>query len=1098
MSDLSKREEEILDFWNKELIFEKSLEKPAPRGDYVFYDGPPFASGLPHYGHLLQSAIKDAIARYRTMRGYRVRRQWGGDCHGLPVENLVEKELGIKSKRDIEQYGIEKFNEAARVSIMKDVAGWRKIIPRLGRWVDMDDDYKTMDPSYTESVWWAFKTLFNKGLIYEGFKSMYLCPRCGTTLSNFEVAQGYKDIDDIAVTVKLPLVDELNTSLLVWTTTAWTLPGNAAAAVKADALYVKVKVRDEFFIVAKARAAAVFGGTVEVVGEIVGKELAGKKYLPPFSYFTDEFAKNKNIWRVYAGDFVTMEDGTGVVHIAPAFGADDLALAQKNAVPLVRHVTDEGKFVQKVTDFASMSVKPKGNPRETDEKVAALLKERGVLFKEEKIKHSYPHCWRCDTPLLNWAATSWFVKVSALKSKLLSENAAVGWVPEHVGTGRFHNSIASAPDWAISRSRYWGAPLPVWRNTKTKETRVAGSVLDVLSMARRSGNRYFMMRHGEAAHNATNTLDPNGDPANHLTEKGRGEVIHTATELRRENIDLIVSSPFLRTRETAELVRNELGLSQAVLMIDERLHEYNEQPDMLAVRRRMGDFLFDIERRYVGKNILVVSHGNPLWVLQQVARHRSNTKVFVEKNMLRTAEVCEIPFTPYPHNRDYELDLHRPYIDDLPTGDWKRVPEVFDCWFESGSMPFASAHYPFKKDAFNPKRFFGWGSRGYPADFIAEALDQTRGWFYSLIVLGVGLFGRAPYKNVITTGLILASDGQKMSKRLKNYPDPMDIVEKYGADALRYYLLSSPAIKGEDLRFQEKGVDDVSKKLLMRLDNVRSFYDLYADGTRRSSASTHTLDRWIVGRLGEVVQAVFTGFEFYSLDAASRPMAEFIDDLSVWYVRRSRERFKNGGEDKTDALATLRYVLFTLAQVTAPVMPFFSDALYRSVKEEGDPESVHLSAWPEAGIVDGDLLRNMAVVRTLASKGLQLREHSGIKVRQPLEAFEISTQVSETLMPILLDEINVKKIIYTPGLKEDTLDTALTPELKEEGTVREWVRAIQEWRKTSKLSVSDRPGLLIQTPDAEFIRAHREVLIEATGLLSLETKQSEETVFERL
>ena len=1096
MSDLSKREEEILDFWNKEKIFEKSLQKTAPKGEYVFYDGPPFANGLPHYGHILASTIKDAIPRYRTMQGYHVARRWGWDCHGLPVENLVEKELGFKNKRDIEEYGIEKFNQAARVSIMKDVSDWKRIIPRLGRWADMDADYKTMDSSYTESVWWAFKNLYGKGLIYEGFKAMHLCPRCGTTLSNFEVAEGYKDIDDIAVTVKLPLVDEPDTSLLIWTTTAWTLPGNAAAAVNADAKYVKVKVGGEFFIVAKERLAAVFEDA-EIAEEMYGKDLVGKKYLPTFDYFATELHKHKmHAWKVYTAPYVTMDAGTGIVHLAPAYGADDLALAQKEKIPLIHHVTDEGKFVATVRDFAGLAVKPKGNPRETDEKVAALLKERGLLFAQEKIKHSYPHCWRCDTPLLNWAATSWFVKVSALKSKLLKQNAKIGWTPEHVGEGRFNNGLQSAPDWAISRSRYWGAPLPVWRNAKTKEVKVAGSVLDVLGMVRRSGNRYLLMRHGEAIANANNVLDLEGDPTNHLTKKGEQQAAASAAGLKKEKIDLIFSSPFLRAQKTAGIVRKELDLPAEVL-VDERLHEDNDR-DHLAVHRRMGEFLFDIERRYKNKNILIVIHGSPLWSLQQVASRWPSAR-FNSKEMLRTAEVKELPFTPYPHNTNFELDLHRPYIDNIDTGEWKRIPDVFDCWFESGSMPFASNHYPFKKKIFDPKRFFGFAPKGYPADFIAEGLDQTRGWFYSLIVLGTALFGKSPYKNVIVNGLILASDGQKMSKRLRNYPDPMEVVGKYGADALRYYLLSSSVVRAEDLRFQEKGVDEVSKKLLMRLDNVRSFYELYCpqDPAQKKVESSHVLDRWILARLGELVRDSTRGYEEYKLDEATRPLGDFVDDLSTWYVRRSRDRFKSDGEDKIQALATLRQVLLTVAKVMAPVMPFFAEDLYRRT---GGGESVHLANWPAALSIDEVLLKDMSAVRTIASQGLQARERAGIKIRQPLGRLTCkSLPADEALRDIIADELNVKEVAEDVSQHEDVvLDTELTPELKEEGTYREWVRAIQGWRKEQGLSMADRPGLLIVTSDADFIRKHRETLMEATGLLSLETKEGEEVLFERL
>ncbi|KKW32830.1 MAG: Isoleucine-tRNA ligase [Parcubacteria group bacterium GW2011_GWA1_53_13] len=727
------------------------------------------------------------------------------------------------------------------------------------------------------------------------------------------------------------------------------------------------------------------------------------------------------------------------------------------------------------------------------------------MFKEEKIKHSYPHCWRCDTPLLNWAATSWFVKVSSLKAKLLRENAKISWVPSYVGDARFANGLQSAPDWAISRSRYWGAPLPVWRNTKTKEVKIAGSVLDVLSMVRRSGNRYFVMRHGEANGNAANVLDPNGDPKNHLTQRGEQEVVHTAAELKREKIDMIIASPFLRTRETSALVQKELGLPDSALMLDERLHEYNEG-DIMAVRRRVGEFLFEAERRYSNKNILIVSHGNPIWVLQRVAG-RKTIGPFREEAMLRTGEARELPFTPYPHNRDYELDLHRPYIDEVPmggafSGEWKRVSEVFDCWFESGSMPYASNHYPFKKNSFNPKGFFGFNAKGYPADFIAEGLDQTRGWFYSLIVLGTALFGKSPYKQVIVNGLILAGDGQKMSKRLRNYPDPMEVVGKYGADALRYYLLSSPVIRGEDLRFQERGVDEVAKKLLMRLDNVRSFYDLYAPSkvAKEKVAGSHVLDRWILSRLAETVELSTKGFNIYELDAAARPVGDFIDDLSTWYVRRSRDRFKSEGEDKQNALATLRHTLKTIAQVMAPIMPFFAEDLYRRMRSDTDPVSVHLTDWPAAQEINAKLVADMARARAVSSLGLQAREKAGIKIRQPLQTLTAKALPDDAaLRAIIADEVNVKEVVEDAALSEEvTLDTTLTSALKEEGALREWVRAIQDWRKTSKLSVADRPGLLIKTPDAEFIRRHREALMEATGLLSLETKEGDSLEFERL
>ncbi|MDQ5955523.1 MAG: isoleucyl-tRNA synthetase, partial [Patescibacteria group bacterium] len=636
-SALAAREEETLAFWNREKIFEKSLEKKAPKGEYVFYDGPPFATGLPHYGHLLQSALKDAIPRYRTMQGYHVARQWGWDCHGLPLENQIEQELGFKSKRDIEEYGIQRFNEAARAAVLRYADDWRRIIPRIGRWVDMEHDYKTMDSSYTESVWWAFKNMYDRELIYEGFKAMHYCPRCGTTLSNNEVALGYQDIEDVAVFVKLPLVDEPGTALLIWTTTPWTLPGNVAAAVNKEAAYVKVKVGEEFLVVAKELAPKVFGENVEMHGEVLGAHLVGMSYEPPFNYFREELHKHKtHAWKVYAAPYVTLTDGTGIVHLAPAYGAEDLELAQKEKIPLIHHVGEDGKFIPAVTDFGGLPVKPKGRHKETDLKIVEHLQQSGRLFKHEIITHSYPHCWRCDTPLLNWAANSWFVDVQKVKQDLVDENAKVHWVPEHVGRGRFHNGLQSAPDWAISRSRYWGAPIPVWRNSKTKEVRALGSVDELLSQVRRSGNRYFVMRHGEARSNVEGFVNSSNDIENHLTEQGKEMVRNTAKEFANQGITMIVASPITRAQETAKLMAKELGLASSAIMTDTRLAEvhfgekngaplaewqavfatFSDKFNLAVgggetyaqVLARVGDFLFDIERRYSGKNVLIVTH----------------------------------------------------------------------------------------------------------------------------------------------------------------------------------------------------------------------------------------------------------------------------------------------------------------------------------------------------------------------------------------------------------------------------------------------------------------------------------------------------------
>lgn len=1090
--EVAKREEAVLKFWLEKRIFEHSLKKDAPRGEFIFYDGPPFANGLPHYGHILASTIKDAIPRFRTMRGYRVPRQWGWDCHGLPVENLVEKELGFSTKRDIEAYGIARFNEAARTSIMKDVADWRRIIPRVGRWADMERDYKTMDASYTESVWWAFKELWKKGLVEKSFKSMHLCPHCGTTLSNFEVSQGYKDIQDLAITVKFELKDEPGTFLLAWTTTPWTLPGNIAVAVLPSFAYVVAEKEGTRYIVAKDKV-GVLGEGVRVIREIQGSVLVGKTYTPLFPYYTMRKGYEK-AWKVYGADFVNTEDGTGIVHIAPAFGDDDLQLAKKEGLPIVHHVRTDGTFAPEVSDFAGRQAKPRENHQEADIEVIKNLAHRGLLFAKEKITHSYPHCWRCETPLLNYASTSWFVNVPAIKNKVIAENKRIGWVPKSVGEYRFGNWLEGAREWAISRSRFWGAPLPIWEAGDGSRICVGSREELIAHMPKH--NTFFAMRHGEAESNAKNIYSSNIRANNPLTEKGLDHVRRSARALVAERVDIIVTSPYERTKRTAEIVREVLGLPESSLVVEERFGEvqygtfdgkpriekesefanspvtFESAPEggetLADLKRRVGEALYELDKAHAGKRILIVSHGGPIWFMQALARGFSNEEILSRRLELypKNATVSPLPFVPLPVNAQYDVDYHRPYIDDVVLVDragkeHRRVPEVFDCWFESGAMPFASAHYPVSKETFNPRRLFGFYPKGYPADFIAEGLDQTRGWFYSLIVLGVALFGRSPYKNVIVNGLVLAEDGQKMSKRLKNYPDPLDVVDQCGADAMRYYLLSSPVVRGEDLNFSLKGVQEVSSKLIGRLSNVLSFYELYRGNESAGAGSAQVLDRWILSRLAQCSAESTRGYEAYELDVATRPLADFIDDLSVWYLRRSRERIKGGGEDARAALSTLRHVLCDTARIMAPAMPFFADHLYRAVRAESDPESVHLAEWPAPGTIDTDVVSRMREARDMVTRALELRDASGIRVRQPLSSLTIPSGLPDAYELLIREEVNVKRILRG---SEVLLDTVLTDELREEGVVREILRLVQDARKAAHLRPGELGDVSIEIP----------------------------------
>lgn len=1102
-------EEKILAFWNQEKIFEKTLAKEAPKGDFVFYDGPPFATGLPHFGHLLPTTIKDAVPRYKTMRGYRVRRRWGWDCHGLPVENLIEKELNLKSKKDIVDFGIGRFNEAARQSVLRYEKEWRHIIPRIGRWVDMDKDYKTMDSSYTESVWWAFKKLHDKGLVYEGYKSMQICPRCETTLSNFEVTQGYKDVTDISVYVKFELIDlpaqagEHGTFFLAWTTTPWTLPGNVALAVGADIEYSKVFSENATYIVATDRVADTFAGKeFETTGRIFGRDLVGKEYEPVFPYYDNDSLKNReNGFKVYAADFVTTTDGTGIVHIAPAFGEDDMKLGVKEKLPFIQHVAMDGSIKKEAADFAGLQAKPKDDPQKTDVEIIKYLAGKNTLFAKKKIIHSYPHCWRCDTPLLNYATSSWFVKVTDFKDKLVAANRKISWVPEEIGQNRFGDWLANARDWAISRSRFWGAPIPVWR--KGEELVVIGSVAELKKYSR-AKNTYFVMRHGEADNNVKKVLNGADLSVSHLTARGREQSAAAASILKKAGIDLVYVSPFARTKETAAVVKDELGLKGSDVVVDDRLREVgfgewegkegsafgkkfppekrfeSVPPDgekYGAVKKRLGGFLYDIEKKNQGKKILIVTHGTPASMLFAAANgfDREQSIAFEKEKYMENAEVRPLDFAPLPHNDDFELDLHRPFIDDvaLSTAEGEklsRVPEVFDCWFESGAMPFAEAHYPFEKTDFNPRTF--WKSVGFPADFIAEGLDQTRGWFYSMLVLSVALFGKSSYKNVIVNGLILAEDGTKMSKSKGNFPPLMPTVEKYGSDSLRLFLAGSPAVHAEDVRFSEKGVDEVSKKFIQKIDNVLVFYELYVDSKTLDRAvpnPQNTLDVWILSRLAETIGKTTAELEKYRLDAAIRPLFDFVDDLSNWYIRRSRDRFKSeDAADKAAALSVTRFVLREFAKIIAPFTPFYAEYLFGKVRDSHDSQSVHLEKWPEAGDFDAKLIADMKETRRLVTLGLEVRAKTGIKVRQPLSQAMLKTaetKLSQDFLGLIQDELNVKSVSYADIKNEIEIDTAITPELREEGIIREVVRAVQELRKAGGFSVDDKAILFVDSDE---------------------------------
>lgn len=1098
---IAEKEKETLAFWQENKIFEKSVEMPAgeqSRGNFSFYDGPPFATGLPHFGHILAGTIKDAIPRFQTMRGMSVRRVWGWDCHGLPIENLIEKKLGLKSKKDIEDFGIDKFNRDAYESVLTYDNEWKQVIPRLGRWVDMEHPYKTMDATYTESIWWAWKTLHEKKLAYEGHKIMHICPRCETTLAQSEVGMEYHDVTDLSVTAKFELEDEPGTYVLAWTTTPWTLPGNTALALNKDAEYIQVKIEgmDGKYILAKERAGDVLKDMKhEIVETVDGATLIGKSYKPVFPYFENADIENKeNIWKIWHADFITLDTGTGIAHEAPAFGGDDMDLAKLHKIPVIKHVKMDGTFIPSVTDFAGMKVKVAGDTQSADIEIIKWLAHHGVLFEKHKIIHSYPLCWRCKTPLLNYATSSWFVDVPQIKEKLLSENQKIGWTPAHTREGRFGKWLEGAREWAVSRTRFWGAPLPVWKNADGSEVRVIGSLKELAEHStHKPKNTYYVMRHGEAMSNAQNMFETSGNPDNHLTEKGVEQTKALIPELEKLGLDMIITSPFVRTKETADILSSALSLP---VTVEEKLHEYkmgvfdgksatdyfdhfgktyvkfDARPEGGETHRemmhRVMKAIMEFEEIYDGKKILLVTHGGPARMLFAGGELITEEEILNDDQSgnvhfyLKNASLRKLDLVLVPRDETGAVNLHRPYIDDVVMKDskgevMKRIPDVFDCWFESGSMPFAQLHYPFEnKELFNKQ---------YPADFIAEGIDQTRGWFYSLINLGVGLFDKAPYKHVIVNGFIMAESGTKLSKSEKNYTDPMVLAEKYGADAMRYALLSSPVVKGENIQFSDDTVSDVYKKLISRLENVVTLYGMNKKGGVEAKAtSPHVLDRWMISRVHELVSDATKGFTNYAIDEAVRGVGDIIDDLSVWYTRRSRDRLKGDTtkEDQVHAYETLTYVLQTLAKVIAPVMPFIAERVYKEVG--GTCTSVHLEKWPDEGVIDEALVKDMKEVRALISLGLMKRTESKINVKQPLMSVTLKKSINEVYFDLFLDELNVKQVLVDDTqVDEVTLDITMNDELIREGDMRKLMRAVQDMRKEKGLSPKDSVSITLSS-----------------------------------
>lgn len=1104
------REERVLQFWRENKIFEKSLEKKSPNGEFIFYEGPPTANAKPGIHHLEARAFKDAIPRYKTMRGYHVRRKGGWDTHGLPVELQVEKKLGLNSKKAIEEYGISKFNQECKKNVWEQVDLWSKFTERIGFWLDQESPYVTYDNNYIESVWNIVKKVDDQKLLYKDYKVVPWCPRCGTALSSHELAQGYEEIKDLSIYAKFKIIGFPDAYFLAWTTTPWTLPGNIALAVGEKIDYVEIKLGGEILVLAKARLSMITD-PYEIVVEHKGKEMIGMQYEPLFPYLKDQLEEKgestDKAFKIYSADFVNIEDGTGIVHTAVMYGQDDFELGTKVGLPKHHLVDQDGKFT-KGTGFLEgrfvKEVNADGKPTLAVD-IIEDLKKRNLFFKQENYKHQYPHCWRCKTALIYYARDSWYIRMSdkKIKDKLISENKKINWEPEHTREGRFGEWLKDIKDWAISRERYWGTPLPVWLSTDG-EKMVADSLETLKKYSKKSGNKYFVMRHGGTEGNKKGMVSYKNQSNDNLTEDGKKQVAKTALKLKKEKIDLLVVSNFTRTKETAEVMREMLGLSKDALVEEPRLcemnpgdfdgkswseyhqHVYNSGPrwferkvpggeSLAEVKMRTAQVLYELEEKYKNKNIVLVTHGAPAWLLFVNAGfyqpngkeyQPENSSVFIKEfKKFENAEARLLPFIPLPHDDHFEIDLHRPYIDSVVLEkngkEFYRTKEVMDVWLDSGAMPFAQDHYPFE----NKKWVEG---KGYPADYISEAIDQTRGWFYTLHAVGVLMGWGKAYKNVICLGHLLDANGKKMSKSIGNVVDPWSMIEKYGVDTLRLWMYSVNQ-PGESKNFDEKTVALLQQQVFGLLYNVLAFYELYRDKKLEKNDtpnSKNVLDQWILARLAEVTKECTEKMNDYKLLEPVRAIKDFIGDLSTWYLRRSRERIKDGD---AEAKKTLYIVLKTVAKLLAPFAPFSAEDMWIKLKTEKDEESVHLAEWPasaKASAGTAQIIKNMRVSREVVTLGLEARQRAKIQVRQPLASLVFKSEgakLSSEYLDLIKEELNVKEVMAG---KEFQLTTELTHELKEEGIYREFLRAVQDMRKKMRLTPNDAISLFIETNDA--------------------------------
>ncbi|HXV26786.1 MAG TPA: class I tRNA ligase family protein [Candidatus Paceibacterota bacterium] len=1108
MADFRGTTERIRKFWQERDIFAKSMDPKKggkARKDFVFFEGPPTANGSPGIHHFIGRSFKDLFARFWTMRGYRVLRKGGWDTHGLPVELQVEKELGFKSKKDIEKYGIAKFNAKCRESVWKFKNQWEEFTRRMAYWVDLDDPYVTYEAPYVESLWHVIRRFADKKLLYRAHRVIPFCTRCGTGLSSHEVALGYQTVSDRSVYVSFRLKSGVKvkgadggtvplprgTAVVAWTTTAWTLPGNVALAVGPRIEYVLAKRGEDYFIVAKELAVQVLGAPLAIEAEFKGSALAGLAYEPLFSV---PKLRGPRSYRILEADFVSTTDGTGIVHTAVMYGDDDYKLGTKAGLPKHHTVSEQGTFTGVHKDLNGRYVKD----AKTEQRIVDLLAAKGRLVREQPYEHEYPFCWRCGTPLLYYAKDSWFVSMSSLRAKLLSANAGVNWIPGHLRDGRFGQWLNEGKDWAFSRERYWGTPLPAWsvtdrRGKPSGEPLIIGSYEELEKYRADKPATLWVMRHGEAENNVKNIVD-SGQGNFGLTATGRAQARRAARNLarklrsRRQKFAAVISSPIQRTRETAEIAAEELGIRRVVT--DKRLAEIELGPTLAGchdsryhdayptyrlrfeqrppngesledLRARVWTVLRDLQVKYAGKHILVVSHEYPIWMMAMASAGWDRRTAIAAKEArdpkpyVTYAQVEPMTVKNLPRDATGTVDPHRPFVDEVVLRHpatkkiLRRVPDLVDVWFDSGAMPLAQWHWPFENRTVAQGQF--------PADFIAEGIDQTRGWFYTLLAVSVALGKGAPYRNVLSFGHVLDDKGRKMSKSKGNVVDPAKVMDDVGVDAARWYFYTVNA-PGDPKLFDMKDVRERLTGFIMILENCLRFWELYAahgagGDWRHGERPTHMLDRWLMSRLHRVIADTTAKMEAYDPTAAARELEHFVvSDLSQWWLRRSRKR--------PEALGFLRHVLLELDKLLAPFVPYLAEDMHQRLHRGAAPgtESVHLHDWPAADPVHFDTAveEQMARLREFVTAGLAQRKDAGIRVRQPLASVTVPlpAPLPGDLEQLLKDELNVKSVAYEPA-GSVSLDRNISPVLMREGWAREVMRQLQDMRKEAGLKMGE-------------------------------------------